>query len=42
VPLSPLSHLIWDEAMSRTMEENIRRNAAEGRMGGVMIIAERG
>jgi ubiquinone/menaquinone biosynthesis C-methylase UbiE len=42
VPLSPLSHLIWDEAMSRTMEKNIRRNAAEGRMGGVMIIAERG
>ncbi len=39
---SPLSHLLWDEAASRAMDENIRRNAAEGRVAGVMLVAERG
>ena len=41
-PLSPLSQLIWGEAASRTIDENLRRNMAEGRMAGIMLIAERG
>jgi len=41
-PLSPLSRLIWGEAASRTIDENLRRNMAEGRNAGIMLIAERG
>jgi len=38
---SPLSQLLWDEAASRAIDEALRRNAAEGRVAGVMLIAER-
>jgi len=41
-PSSTLSYLIWGEEASRTIEENIRRNVAEGRIAGVMLVAERG
>ena len=39
---SPLSQLLWDEAASRAIDENLRRNAAEGRVAGVLLVAERG
>ena len=44
VPVAPranLLQLLWDEAANRAMDEASRRNAAEGRIAGVMLVAER-
>jgi SAM-dependent methyltransferase len=38
----PFLWLLWDEATGREIDENNRRNAAEGRVAGVLLVAERG